>query len=560
MKLGFSQTKIAVRLLFGFGSLMLLVAGISGFAFYANNNSTIAFADVMRIKGNEVLDQRVEKRVEEGRSYLWKFAATADEAAYRRAQDAFGTARQRIQELESRTAAERRVKLAALKESMESYIAMMERLHEIKGRNPNLDTPEAKAFIDSAATTVNKLEQQGEELSEAYRKAAETAEDTVSAMLSETMKVTTILGLLSFLIGSVLSVLISRSIVKPVTAMTDAMGRLAEGNLTIEIPATDHRDEIGDMAKAVQVFKDNAIRIEQLNREQEEAKARAAAERKRMMHEMADNFEAQVMNVVSMVSTSAEEMKMTSQSMSSAASDASSQATTVAAAAEEASMNVQTVATAAEELSASITEISRQVSEAARISEQASEEADRSDRMVQSLAQAAAKIGDVVGLINAIASQTNLLALNATIEAARAGEAGKGFAVVAGEVKSLAHQTGRATDEIRSLIAEVQAETDRSVAAIRNISVVVSQVRDISAAIAAEVEEQGAATQEIARNVEQAAQGTEEVSSNIVGVTQSAATTGAAANQVSSSAGHLAQNSVLLRSAVSEFLTTVRAA
>jgi methyl-accepting chemotaxis protein len=352
--------------------------------------------------------------------------------------------------------------------------------------------------------------------------------------------------------------LVAGSVARPIVAMTRAMQRLADGDKGVDIPSRDQVDEIGQMAQTVEVFKTNAIRMDELQREQEQAAAAAAAERRRAMHAMADHFEASVLGVVGEVSTSATEMQSTAQSMSSLARQSSAQASTVAAAAGQATVNVQTVASAAEELSASINEISQRIVEAAKISETASEETARTNTMLQGLAAAANKIGEVVNLINDIASQTNLLALNATIEAARAGDAGKGFAVVANEVKGLATQTARATDEISSQISAVQEETRRAVDAIRNIGTVIDQVRQISTNIASAIEEQGAATQEIARNVQQAAKGTEEVSSNIVGVTTSATSTGEASERVLASASGLAHASERLRGEVANFLSGVR--
>jgi len=368
-----------------------------------------------------------------------------------------------------------------------------------------------------------------------------------------------IAAIIALIVGIAGAWIIGRGITLPITAMTRAMGILAGGDTSVTIPAAENKDEIGDMAKAVQVFKDNAIRVTALQKEQEESRLRTEADRRRGMLEMADTFEAAVMGLVKGVSTQATEMQATSQSMSAAAHQAQGQAATVAAAAEEATSNVQTVAAAAEELSSSITEISRQVSQAARISQTASDETSRTNDMVRGLAQSADKIGEVVSLINDIASQTNLLALNATIEAARAGEAGKGFAVVAGEVKNLANQTGRATEEISSQVASVQEETRRAVEAIRAIGVVIDQVREISSGIASAVEEQGAATQEIARNVQQAAEGTQLVSANVAGISEAATMTGAASQQVLSAAGDLARNSENLRGEVTKFLDGVRA-
>ncbi|SEH53944.1 methyl-accepting chemotaxis protein [Magnetospirillum fulvum] len=347
-------------------------------------------------------------------------------------------------------------------------------------------------------------------------------------------------------------------VARPIVAMTDAMKRLAAGDKSIDVPSRDQVDEIGQMAQAVQVFKDNAIRIEALQAEQAEAAAHTAAERKQARENLADSFEASVMGLVREVASSAEGMQSTAQSMSAAARQASTQAGSIAAAADSATENVQTVASAAEQLSASITEINRQVSEAAKISKTASEEAGRTNVMVQTLATAADRIGEVVKLINDIAAQTNLLALNATIEAARAGDAGKGFAVVAGEVKHLANQTAKATEEIGTQIGAVQDETRRAVAAIKTIGEVIDNVREISSGIAASVEQQGAATKEIARNVQQAAQGTQDVSANIGGVTNAVLSTGQAAETVLGSANSMTGSADRLRTEVASFLASIR--
>jgi len=366
-------------------------------------------------------------------------------------------------------------------------------------------------------------------------------------------------------IGLVVSLAIAlwvsiKGLAQPIGRLKAVMEAFARNDLQAEVPGVGRGDELGEMARTVEIFKAGALEVERMRTEQERQKQRAAEEQKRALNALADTFESRVMDVVKAVSSSSSELQSTAQSMSSAATQATSQATTVAAAAEQATANVQTVASAAEELSSSITEISRQVAESARISTAASDETTRANTMVQGLAAAANRIGEVVKLINDIAAQTNLLALNATIEAARAGDAGKGFAVVAGEVKNLANQTGRATEEIGQQIASVQEETRRTVEAIKGISSVIEQVRQISSGIASAVEEQGAATQEIARNVQQAAQGTQEVSHNIGGVTQSASTTGAAAEHVLVSAGDLASNSEKLRGEVTRFLAEVRSA
>ena len=356
-----------------------------------------------------------------------------------------------------------------------------------------------------------------------------------------------------------LSLRLGGSITRPIAKMTAAMGDMANGNLTITIPATEHTDEVGDMARAMVVFKDGLIRANSLAAAQEsERQAREA--RSRVIEDLTRNFDRHASGALDTVSSASIQLKSTAQAMSATAEQTTRQVASVALATEEASVSVQTVSSAAEQLSSSIHEIARQVEQSSRASQSASNEASRTSATVQGLADSSAKIGAVVNLINDIASQTNLLALNATIEAARAGEAGKGFAVVANEVKHLANQTARATEEISAQIGAVQASTQEAVTAIAGIVERIEEINHIATAISAAVEEQSAATAEIARNVQQAATGTQHISSNIRNVTQAATETGSAAEQVLASAQSLAQEATELKGVVGAFLESVRTA
>ena len=370
-----------------------------------------------------------------------------------------------------------------------------------------------------------------------------------------------ILAGLGVIIGGALGFIIGQyGIARPIRMIVGVLQELAAGRYQVDIAGLDRKDEVGEVAKAAEVFRENGLAKIRMEAEQKEIEQRSAAQRRQDMLRLADQFESAVGEVIETVSSASTELEASATTLTSTAEHAQQLATVVASASEEASTNVQSVASATEELSSSITEISRQMQESARVASEAVGQARTTTERVSELSKAATRIGDVVELINTIAGQTNLLALNATIEAARAGEAGRGFAVVASEVKALAEQTAKATGEIGQQISGIQSATQESVGAIKDISDTIERLSEISSAIAAAVEEQGAATQEISRNVQQAAEGTQQVSSNITDVQRGASETGSASAQVLSAAQSLSGDSNRLKLEVGKFLTTVRAA
>jgi methyl-accepting chemotaxis protein len=353
---------------------------------------------------------------------------------------------------------------------------------------------------------------------------------------------------------------VTRSVIQPLRAMTDRMSKLAAKDFAVELPGLGRRDEIGEMARAVEVFRTSGLEVERMRAEQAARETRATHERKTGMHKLAEAFEAVVGNIVDSVSSASTNLEATAGALARTAETTQQLTGTVAAASEEASANVHSAAEAAGHMSSSVDHISRHVQESSSIADEAVEQAKKTDARIVKLSDAANRIGDVVKLINDVAEQTNLLALNATIEAARAGEAGKGFAVVAHEVKALATQTAKATGEIATQIAAMQAATKESVGAIKEIDSTVTRISEIARTIAAAVEEQGTATEGIALNVREAARGTAELTASIADVNRGASETGAASAQVFASAQSLSRESSRLKVEVGRFLASVRTA
>ncbi len=376
---------------------------------------------------------------------------------------------------------------------------------------------------------------------------------------SFTLALWSISGLVFLIIGGGIFG-VGLGVIQPMTRMTGVMARLAGGKLDTEIPSLNCGDEVGAMARAVQVFKENALRVQAMEIEQAGVKQKAEADRKAVMIRVADGFEQAIGKIVEAVSSASAEIEHAAGGLTRTAETNRKLTAAAASASDNSSANVQSAAAASEEMATSVTEIGRQVQQSEKITHAAVRQAEQTNERISELSQAAGRIGEVVKMIAAVAEQTNLLALNATIEAARAGEAGRGFAVVASEVKALAAQTAKATEEIGTQINQMQSATQQSVSAIKEISTTIGQISEISTVIAAAVEEQGAATQEIARNVQQAAQGAIQVGDSIADVGRGAANTEAAAEQVHGFARSLSNEGNHLKLEVERFLATVRAA
>jgi methyl-accepting chemotaxis protein len=506
-------------------------------------NTSVA---ILAGQGGEIV-MRIRLRVN-------KFLARHDEKALTEAEAMFVELDTTIKQLANITVGMPIAKVIAdVKVEMDGYHAATNKTAEIAKR---LDT----LLGDVMLKVGGKLNTDVQEIV----KTAKTVEDKVSheahAAADGAEQLTIILGVVGFFVGGVLAWVIGRGIASPIVGTSAAMSELAKGNRDVAITGVGRKDEVGEMAETLQVFKNNLEENERMRHERAEAEKRAEVQRKSDLMQMAADFEQAVGSIISIVAAASTELSTTAESLTMSAKSTSDRSTSVAAASEQASANVQTVASAAEELSCSVREISNQVQQSSSMTGKAAIEAKHTSEQVRELAKAAEKIGGIIDLINNIASQTNLLALNATIEAARAGEAGRGFAVVAQEVKALAEQTAKATAEIGDQVTGIQTSTQQSIDRIEAITKTIGEVDAIASSIASSVEEQGSATQEIARNVHQASQGTAEVAKNITGVRDAAEDSAASASEVLSAARDLSKQSEALQNEMQKFLHNVRAA
>ncbi len=554
-----SNLQISTRLAIGFGALIFLMLTLGGLGLYSSGIGTDALTMELQAARNIELSQQLTGTFLEVRLAYWQGLARNNPELFQKAYGVLDRVYSVQAELEKNSHDPELVeKVHALPPILDSYKQQIHALETAFRAVPSLDDDSVKPPFEAAAKSGAEFVRACQDLENGFVQASKLHSDHAFSQIGGVRLLLIALVVISTLLGGSLSLVTAKSITKPVAGIIAAVTRLGKGDTSSPVPETGRTDEIGPLANALEHWRESLIQAAAAREQEQAAMARREA-RATAMERLTRDFDRSINTVLGTVGRAVTELHSTAQGMSANADQTNTQASFVAAATEQANSGIQTVASAAEELSSSIQEIGRQVEESSRISQSATEEATRTNETVRGLAESSARIGEVINLINDIAAQTNLLALNATIEAARAGDAGKGFAVVAGEVKNLANQTGRATEEISAQVSAVQSATQEAVDAIGSIVLRITEINQIAASITEAVEQQSAATAEIARTVQQVATGTQEVSSIIGSVSNAASETGSAAGMVLASADSLSHEAESLKSVVGTFLNGVQA-
>jgi len=555
-----NNMKITARLLIGFGLLVIMMAGLSAFTLFSGQSIEDTFETMQHSQSSQILDDKLVKNLYIARMNIYAGLATGEDIRWSRAHDALTEAgKAQSQLLNSINDPERKALAVQMGNLITAYNNSAFKLQQYKSANTDLQSAEAQAILTEAGKDAVNIDQTGQSLQEALEAAnASRAADTKAA-ITRLINTAMIVGAISLVLGILMSASISRSIIGPLGVVIANVQRLGRGEVDQPVPGTDRHDEMGPLAAAIEQWRQSLIAAE-ARKQQDLADLATREARQKKIMEATSRFEGMIVSLLERIKQAAEHLHHASDNLSANAEQTKRQSNAVSDATEIASANVHSVSAAGSQLTAAINEISAQVQRSAAIARSAQLEAEESTRKVAGLQESAQKIGEVVNLINDIASQTNLLALNATIEAARAGEAGKGFAVVANEVKHLANQTGRATEDIASQVAGVQAQTQEAVEAINRIGETIISLNEMATIIAGAVEEQGAAASDIARNVQEASAGTQEVSRNIQGVAHAAGETTQMAGGVFTSANSLLEESSTLEKAVHGFLDEMRRA